>query len=217
MPYIVKKLESELVDVANQKTLILDVEKTAELTKELDLLGELGHGITYKEVLKLRESFGDLSSFQGLLVGENSKWISIIKQIENIEEFYNIVWERTIVELMFISQYYISLISTPQSFEKVLNGGSEFEFWFLNSVKYNMLEKVKDFYMKTIRAYANNISLDVYETDVLIKAKEVMDEIENNHLNQVKDLLETTWNNTEIEYKKWLEKETNKRKTIIFD
>lgn len=217
VPYIVKKLETQEIEVGNRKTLILDVEKTMELTEEMSLNGELGKGLTYKEAIQIKNNFGDLTLFKDLVNKSDSKWISIIRQIENIDEFYNIVWEKTILELMFMSQYYISLISKLESFEQVIKGGAEFDYWFLNSVKYNMLEKIKDFYLKTTQIYANKVSIDVYETDIEIKVKEILDEIENNHLLQVRDLLKTTWNNTMSKFKEWEAVQNKKRRTIIFD
>lgn len=218
MPYIVKKLTTHEADVAGKKALVLDAQKTAELTQELELNGELGQGITYKEVLQLKERFGDIALFTKIAENNSDmKWLSTIKQAQNIEQFYDIVWERTILELMFMSQYYISTISEPRAFEQVLQGGTEFEFWFQNTVKYNMLDKIKEFYIKTVEAYANNVSMDIYESDVLIKAKEVMKEIEETHLEQLKKVLESTWNDTYEKYLEWEKKEKARRDSIIFD
>lgn len=213
MPFVIKKLESENVNIAETKTLILDMEKTSEIEKGLGL----SKGLTYKEALDIKEKFSALEGFKGASVTKDSNWLTILKQIDNIEEFYSIIWDRTILELMFISQYYISLISNPQSFEQVLLSGDQFDFWFDNNVKYNMLEKIKKFYLVVARIYANKTSIDIFETDVEAKAKIILDEIENNHLVQVKEFLRTTWETAAIRQKEWDKKQEMKRKTIIFD
>ncbi len=218
MPFVTKRLESEEIDFGGRKTLILDVEKTHELS----LSNRNIQGISYKDAIKFKENFRDMEAFKETVKNNDSEvyWKNkemVIAQIDNIEEFYDIIWERTILELMFISQYYLLLISNPASFENVYQGSKEFEYWFLNNVKYNMLNKIKDFYIKTTIIYANKVSMNVYETDLDIKVKEILDEIENNHLKQVEGLLENTWNDTLEKYISWKEIQDNKRKSILFD
>lgn len=217
MPFISKKLKSEEIEFGNKKTLILDIKKTAEITKELETEGLTGKSLSLIEIRKIKETFGNLESFKDILIKDDKKWLTTLLQIKNIEEFYDIVWERTILELMFLSQYYLSLISNPQSFEIVLKSGDEFEFWFKNNVKYNMLEKIKNFYLKLTRIYANKISIDIYEVDVEAKSKEVINEIKNNHLIQIKEFLSNKWDEAMNNYKVWIKKTQQKRKSILFD
>lgn len=216
MPYILKEIVQDEVKIDETPTLILDVQQTKVINKNIDE-SKYVKGISVKEINELKDKYADIEFFQDVVQKSDVEWESILKQIENVEEFYNLVWERTLLELIFITQFFINSISEPKSFELLSMSNTEFDFWFSNNVEYTMLERIKDFYVKTIESYANQVSIDIYESDTAQKTKEILEKIESGHLSQLKKVLNNAWNEASENYKEWLKKEEEKRKTIIFD
>lgn len=222
MPYIVKKVEVDTIKLDNTKTLVLANKENDEKSYEKDdedIHIELDE-ITYKQILEFQKKIGynykKRNNKKNIYINEQNQ-DKIYKHIDNIQEFYAILWERTIIELMFISQYYSSLISEHKSFEQILKGVNQFEFWFNNNVKYNMLIKIRNFYFKIAEICANKITLNIYETDVEEKIKLILKDIEENHLVQIKEFLHSKWNESLAKHKEWLKNTMAKRKTILFD
>ncbi|MBR2848959.1 MAG: hypothetical protein IKL15_01185 [Mycoplasmataceae bacterium] len=216
MPYIVKKVEIDTIKLDNTKTLVLgDKEKKPYDDEEINV--ELDE-ISYKQILEFQKKigYGNKKIKQLIKINEQNKEM-VYKHIDNIQEFYAILWERTIIELMFISQYYSSLISEHKSFEQILRGVNQFEFWFNNNVKYNMLIKIRNFYFKIAEICANKTTLNIYETDVEQRVKLILQDIEKNHLVQIKEFLHSKWDESFEKHKEWLKTRTEKRKTILFD
>lgn len=219
MPFIAKDLITEEIEFGNYKTLVLNSEKMMSMTKELSIDEELQQGgLSYKSILELRNIYGNFSLFSDFFKKNNKvEKVILFKSIENVEEFYNILWERTIIEIMFISQYYFALISNLETFDQIVKVGSSFGAWFKDIVEYNMIEKVKRFYLTLARVYANKLSFNIYESDIEIKLKDLVNEIKGAHLLQVKELLESAWNESMSKYDEWEKVQQAKRKTIIFD
>lgn len=216
MPYILKDIVQDEIKIDETPTLILDVQQT-KMKNENIIDKQNIKGLSVKEINDIKNKYSDIDLFQKVLDKTEEEWESILKQIENVEEFYELVWERTLLELIFVTQYYIKSISDPKSFDLISISNTEFEFWFNNNVEYNMLEKIKEFYVKTIENYANQVSIDIYESDTGEKTKEILKNIKNGHLTQIKNVLNNAWNEANENYKEWLKKEEQKRKTIIFD
>ncbi|MBD5423408.1 MAG: hypothetical protein HDR43_02845 [Mycoplasma sp.] len=211
MPYIIKKIEGEEINVNNQGVLILDKEKNFKLEETH------GSGLSYEKIIELKSSFSHLNFLKDVNYLNDNERALIIQEIKDVENFYENIWERTLIELMFITQYYMSLISNLQSFDQIVKTNDQFEYWFLNNVEYTMLEKIKEFYIKTCKAYADISTINIYEQDVEAKAKDIVNRIQKYHVNDVKEMLESKWDETYEEHKKWKIKEEEKRKTMIFD
>ncbi len=220
MPYIVKKLKADEIDFANKRTLVLDVKETNRMIKdeETEFINKLKNRDTY-ELEKVSKIFRGYSLFEEVVANKDAiKSFSIeLPQIETEEEFFEIVWNQTVFELMFISQYYLQLVSDSASFEKIIFGNNEFDYWFENDVKYVMVEKIERFYRDLCRYYADRVSLNIFEIDVEAKTKEVADEIIFNHLVQVKSILESAWSTALIKFEEWQNKINKKRESILFD
>ncbi len=210
MPYIIKNVKGTEI----QKGVLVNDKKDND---DFELANSEGKGITYEEIMKIKSSYAHLNSFNNLNYLNDNERVHLIKKIAEVDQFYQNIWERTLIELMFITNYYMSLISNLNSFEKIYKNGSKFEYWFSNSVRYTMLEKIKEFYIKTSKIYAEFSPIDIYEKDVEYKAKEIILKIDNFHLKDVKNLLETKWNETFAEFIEWNQKQEEKRKTMIFD
>lgn len=210
MPYIIKNVKGTEI----QKGVLVNDKKDND---DFELANSEGKGITYEEIMKIKSSYSHLNSFNNLNYLNDNERVHLIKKIAEVDQFYQNIWERTLIELMFITNYYMSLISNLNSFEKIYKNGSKFEYWFSNSVRYTMLEKIKEFYIKTSKIYAEFSPIDIYEKDVEYKAKEIILKIDNFHLKDVKNLLETKWNETFAEFIEWNQKQEEKRKTMIFD
>lgn len=219
MPFIKKHVIGEKIEFAGQEALTKDIEKTKEISLEFSKLGLSGRGLTYKEALEIKNDFAHVDIFskaaERALVKNND--IEILAQIKNINDFYEIIWERTVIELMFMSQYYLSLISTPQSFEKLVATKDKFDSWFTNTVSYNMIYKIKSFYIDLVKIYASKTSLDIYETDLEIKVKEILEDIKNSHIKQIKVFLSEKWEESRKKFDEWIRKENMKRNTVLFD
>ncbi len=210
MPYIIKNVKGTEI----QKGVLVNDKKDSD---DFELANSEGKGITYEEIMKIKSSYSHLNSFNNLNYLNDNERVHLIKKIAEVDQFYQNIWERTLIELMFITNYYMSLISNLNSFEKIYKNGSKFEYWFSNSVRYTMLEKIKEFYIKTSKIYAEFSPIDIYEKDVEYKAKEIILKIDNFHLKDVKNLLESKWNETFAEFVEWNQKQEEKRKTMIFD
>lgn len=210
MPYIIKNIKATEI----QKGVLVNDKKE---TENFELTNSEGKGITYEEIMEIKSSYGHLNSFNNLNYLNDNERVILIKKIAEIDQFYQNIWERTLIELMFITNYYMSLISNLNSFEQIYKNGTKFEYWFSNSVRYTMLEKIKEFYIKTSRIYAEFSPIDIYEKDVEQKAKEIVLKIDNFHIKDVEHLLNVRWNETLTEYIEWNQKQEEKRKTMIFD
>ncbi len=211
MPYIIKNVNGEEI----QKGVVISDNKKNEGNFEID--GSQGKGISYDEIMKIKSSYSHLNTFNNLNYLNDNERVKLIKEIAEVDEFYENIWERTLIELMFITNYYMSLISNLNSFEQMYKNGAKFEYWFSNNVKYTMLEKIKEFYIKTSIIYAEHSPINIYEKDVEQKAKEIAIKIDNYHLKDVKELLESKWNETLVKFNEWNEKQEQKRKAMIFD
>ncbi|MBR3832036.1 MAG: hypothetical protein IKJ72_00165, partial [Mycoplasmataceae bacterium] len=73
------------------------------------------------------------------------------------------------------------------------------------------------FYFKIAEICANKTTLNIYETDVEQKVKQILQDIETNHLVQIKEFLHSKWNESLEKHKEWIKNRTEKRKTILFD
>lgn len=215
MPFIRKKIESEKIELDNVETTILDVEKTKELVLQEQ---ERVLSLSYKDIEDLRSKYVSNAAFQKILSNADERWTMIKKNIDNVEVFYEIIWSRTHLELMFLTRYYSSEIVNPLSFEMLIKNKTKFEYWWINNVKYNLLNKLKIFYIKAAEIYANLVSVDIFETDVEMKAKEAIDNIEDIYLDDVKAYFEYEWNKSKKYYEEiFKSKQDEKRKSIIFD
>ena len=212
MPYIIKDIKGTEI----QKGVVVNDKKEKD-SDNFELENSEGKGVTYEEVMQMKSSYSHLNSFNNLNYLNDNERVRLIKGIAEVDQFYENIWERTLIELMFITNYYMSLISNLNSFEQIYKSGTKFEYWFSNNVKYTMLEKIKEFYIKTSKAYAEFSPIDIYEQDVEHNAKEIILKIDNFHLKDVEHLLATRWNETLTEFIEWNQKQEAKRKTMIFD
>lgn len=216
MPYIVKKIIGEEIGLGDQRTLILDVANSDKNEKDFRLIS-YGRGLSYDQIELIKSRFSNVDFLKDINYINDKETMILMKQVENVERFYEITSEKTLIELMFITQYYLSLVSSLASFEKIFKNGMKFDYWFSNNVKYTMLEKIKLFYISISKACANKISMDIYEKDVEAKAKELINKIENQHIREVEALLREAWEETYKEIVDWNKKQEKKRKSILFD
>ena len=173
MPFISRKVQSELIDFQGTRTLVFDQEKTKEL--ELNR-GELS--ISLEEIKRLREKFHSNEKLSKMLEQTDDYWQKINQEINSVEFFYEIVWKRMQIEVLFLINYFTHELVNPEVFAQIIINGATYESWFVNNFKNVFLNKLKDFYMKVVKNYANKVSIDIYETDAEMKVKEVMDNIE---------------------------------------
>lgn len=213
MPYIVKEVKSKKIKVGDSSTMVLDLEGSQN-KYEQEKIGTL----TYKDILEIRNRLGHLDFAKNLSYINDEKRLAIVKEITDIENFYENIWERTLLELMFITGYYLKLIENEIFFEKIIkSSGDKFDYWFYNNVKYTMSKKIKDFYVDLCIQSAENSPLSIYEEDVTIKAKEIVGIIEFQHINEVKTALNEQWDKSYEQYLATKEKNEEKRKALIFD
>ena len=142
MPYIIKDIKGTEI----QKGVVVNDKKEKD-SDNFELENSEGKGITYEEVMKIKSSYSHLNSFNNLNYLNDNERVRLIKGIADVDQFYQNIWERTLIELMFITNYYMSLISNLNSFEQIYKSGTKFEYWFSNNVRYTMLEKIKEFYI----------------------------------------------------------------------
>lgn len=214
MPYIVKKVKGKDIQFGNSTTTILDLD-----VKGLENENKAKKGsITYKEILEIKSRLGHLNFAKNINYIHDEARSDLIKSITHIENFYESIWERTLIELMFITNYYLGLIENTIYFEKVMkSSGDRFEYWFLNNVKYTMSNKIKDFYINLCIEGANNSSLEIFEEDVTLKSKEIVKIIELQHIDEIKNILNEQWRKSYDEYLERKEKNEEKRKALIFE
>lgn len=215
MPLIKSKPESETILVEQVKTLILDVEKTRELMlkDEREILS-----FSYKQIVEIKEKYESEEMFNKLAEKADENWKAIKKNIDSVEIFYEIVWNRTSLELFFLTNYYTKKLLDPLSFENLYKNNGDFNSWWLNHVVYTLMVRLKKLYIKAAYVYANVSPVDIFEKDIEFKAKEAMEIIEQSNLNDVKEFLEYEWSKAEEYHKDIFSKvQENKRKTILFD
>ena len=217
MPLITSKIEADEVVVRNTKTLILDVTKTKELNEQEENDDSLG--LSYKQIEEMKERYVSNELFQEVLDHANTQyWHDVRKNVANVDIFYKIIWNRTRIELIFLSEYYINLLREPLSFEMLQKNGVQFDHWFKNTVSYTILVKLRKFYDLAARKYANLVPVDIYEKDIEFKAKEAVENIEQAYLDDVKAFLRHEWNVAKEYYETVFKKlQEEKRKSIIFD
>lgn len=217
MPYIVKEVKSKEIKVGDSSTTILDLENTQAIAAEKEKNNKIGT-LTYKDILEIKTKLGHLDFAKNLSYINDEKRIALIKEITEIENFYENIWERTLLELMFITGYYLKLIENEIFFEKIIkSSGDKFDYWFFNNVKYTMSKKIKDFYVDLCIQSAENSTLSIYEEDVTLKSKEIVGVIEFQHINEIKDILNEQWDKSYEIYLATKDKNEEKRKALIFD
>lgn len=219
MPYIKSRIQSENVVFEGVETTILDVEKTRELSLNEQKQKELSvNSLSYKDIEDLRDKYVSNEMFLKILESADERWQAIKKNVESIEIFYEIIWSRTHLELMFLAKYYTQELINPLSFELLVKNGAKFEYWWENNVKYNFLVKLKKFYMDAAEVYANVSPINIYEKDVVFKAKEAIENIEDAYLLDVKKYLEFEWKKAKEYYDEVFSKiQEEKRKSILFE
>ena len=217
MPLIPSKVEADEVLVRNTKTLVLNVEKTKELILQQEENEDLG--LSYKQIEEMKERYVSNEIFQDILNHANTEyWVGVRRTVENVDIFYKIVWNRTRLELIFLSEYYINSLRDPLAFELLQKNGVQFDHWFQNTVKYTILVKLRKFYDLVARKYADLVPIDIYEKDIVFKAKKSVQTIEEAYLDDVKALLRHEWGLAKEYYDNVFKKlQEEKRKAIIFD
>ncbi len=109
MPYIIKNVKGTEI----QKGVLVNDKKDSD---DFELANSEGKGITYEEIMKIKSSYSHLNSFNNLNYLNDNERVHLIKKIAEVDQFYQNIWERTLIELMFITNYYMSLISNLNSF-----------------------------------------------------------------------------------------------------
>ena len=146
MPYIIKDIKGTEI----QKGVVVNDKKEKD-SDNFELENSEGKGITYEEVMKIKSSYSHLNSFNNLNYLNDNERVRLIKGIAEVDQFYENIWERTLIELMFITNYYMSLISNLNSFEQIYKSGTKFEYWILH-VPYICLEMRIKYYCKLLFA-----------------------------------------------------------------
>ena len=106
MPYIIKDIKGTEI----QKGVVVNDKKEKD-SDNFELENSEGKGVTYEEVMQMKSSYSHLNSFNNLNYLNDNERVRLIKKIAEVDQFYQNIWERTLIELMFITNYYMSLIS----------------------------------------------------------------------------------------------------------
>lgn len=215
MPLIRTKIKYEDILLENTKTLILDADKTRELLleEEKEILG-----FSYKQVEELKSKYSLNKLSQKILENADEEWKNIKKNIESVEIFYEIVWSRVYLELMFLTNYFVQKLTNPNSFEIIYKNNERFDYWYKNNVKYVLLEKLKQFYIKVCYAYAKVSPINIFEKDFNYKSKEGTEIIEQSYLDDFELYLKYEWDNAyNYHINIFKDMQDKKRKSILFD
>lgn len=216
MPLIPAKIKGDNIIIDDVTTVVLDVDKTQELAaqEQTDLLG-----LSYKAIQEMRNKYATNEAFQQILNSTRDEyWIKTKKNVESVSIFYDIVWQRTRIELLYMSEYYTKELTDPLAFEFLQNNLVQFTYWFNNTVKYNLLVRLRRFYINAAKNYAQLVPIDIYEQDIEFKAKEAIDIIEQSYLDDVQTFLKMEWNKAETYHRDVFKAaQEKKRKAMLFD
>lgn len=215
MPLIKNYVASEEIEAAGTKTMILDI----KTTRELELSSKsLTKTISYEEIIDLRQRFGSIEVFNEILTRAEGEFEGLEEVIESVETFYEIVWRRTKLELLFIMKYFTNELQKPLAFEQIHKMNDSFNAWFTSNVKYTTITRLRQFYLRTAKKYAEIAIIDIYETDIEAKAKEASQNIDEAYLDDYKEYLEYEFNNA-LEHHENVYKpaQQKKRDSILFE